>query len=353
MPRLSWYVAKSVILAILAVLTIMLGLDALFSLIDELSDVKGDYNAKQAFLYVAMSLPGRSVLYIPYAALVGCLIGLGMLAGTSELVVMRAAGVSVLRICWLTLQPVLAFVIVAMLLGEFVTPIIDQYAQGQRALALGGGSQEDSEQGFWSRDGQEYIHINAVDSEGALVGLSRYQYNDQGQLVASSFSETASYHRGYWLEQSVVETTLSADKSETHFLEERRWRSSLRPKLLDVLVLSGESMAVLDLFSYARYRQAQGLQTDKYWLAFWEKALQPIATISLVLVAISFIFGPLRQVTTGFRVFVGVMVGVLFKTAQAILGPSSLVFGFSPLLAVTLPIGVCLVAGFWMLARYR
>ncbi|BFM05423.1 LPS export ABC transporter permease LptG [Halioxenophilus aromaticivorans] len=352
MRKLAWYVARSVIMAILAVLIIMLGLDTLFGLIEELSDVNDGYRAADAFQFVLLSIPGRVVLYVPYSALVGCLIGLGMLAGTSELVVMRAAGISIFRISWLVLQPVLVIVVAAMLLGEFVTPKIDQYALGQRSLAQG-GQQLETEHGFWSRDGREYVHINAVTNDGQLLGVSRYQYDEDGRLQASSFAQTADYQQGTWYERNVASTQLTDDHSQTQAIEQRQWQTHLKPKLLDVLTISGETLGVMDLFSYASFRENQGLKADKYWLAFWEKALQPLATISLVLVAISFIFGPLRQVTPGFRVFIGVMVGVLFKTAQAILGPSSLVFGFSPLLAVAIPIAICLAAGFWMIGRYR
>ena len=79
--------------------------------------------------------------------------------------------------------------------------------------------------------------------------------------------------------------------------------------------------------------------------------LQPLVTGALVLMAISFIFGPLRSVTLGQRVFTGVLVGFIFRIAQDLLGPSSLVFGFSPLLAVLVPAGICALAGVWLLRR--
>jgi len=79
--------------------------------------------------------------------------------------------------------------------------------------------------------------------------------------------------------------------------------------------------------------------------------LQPVVTAALVLMAISFIFGPLRSVTLGQRVFTGVLVGFTFRIAQDLLGPSSLVFGFSPLFAVLVPTAICALAGFWLLRR--
>jgi lipopolysaccharide export system permease protein len=81
--------------------------------------------------------------------------------------------------------------------------------------------------------------------------------------------------------------------------------------------------------------------------------LQPLAIAGLVLVAISFIFGPLRDGTMGFRIFAGVIVGIVFRTSQDLLGPASLVFGFSPLYAALIPIAVCMLFGIGLLQKAR
>ena len=79
--------------------------------------------------------------------------------------------------------------------------------------------------------------------------------------------------------------------------------------------------------------------------------MQPFVTAALVLMAISFIFGPLRSVTLGQRIFTGVVVGFVFRIAQDLLGPASQVFGFSPLIAVVVPASICGLAGCWMLRK--
>ncbi len=104
---------------------------------------------------------------------------------------------------------------------------------------------------------------------------------------------------------------------------------------------------------YANYLQAQGLNSSPYRLAFWKKILQPLSTLALVLLAISFIFGPLREVTMGYRIFIGVLVGIVFRTAQDILAPASLVYGFQPIYASLIPIVICAVLGLWFLRRAR
>jgi lipopolysaccharide export system permease protein len=93
------------------------------------------------------------------------------------------------------------------------------------------------------------------------------------------------------------------------------------------------------------------LNANYYMLEFWRKIFQPLSILSLVLVAISFVFGPLREVTMGFRVFAGVIVGVIFWTLQELLGPASLVYNFSGLIAVVVPIVLSTLFGIALLRR--
>ena len=95
----------------------------------------------------------------------------------------------------------------------------------------------------------------------------------------------------------------------------------------------------------------QGLESKKFELGFWGKIFQPIATLSLVLVGISFIFGPLRDSSMGTRVLAGVIAGIAFKFLQNLISPASLVFGFSPMVAVLAPIFLCFLVGSYVLKR--
>src|SRR5690606_22997501 len=140
-------------------------------------------------------------------------------------------------------------------------------------------------------------------------------------------------------------------RSET--LPSRRWETPLTPGLLNIIVAEPETLSIRNLRYYINYLHEQGLGSSDYSLAFWEKFLQPIATVSLVLVAISFIFGPLREVTMGQRIFTGVVFGVVFRLIQSLLESSSVVFGFAPVIAVAIPIFFCVLLGIFLLIRAR
>lgn len=352
MAKLDRYIGTQVFFAILAVLGIILGLALLFAFIDELGDLnKGDYGLGQVLWYVLLTAPRRAYEMLPMAALIGCLIGLGTLASNSELTIMRAAGVSIGRIVWAVMKPMLVLMLAGILIGEYVAPLTENQAQADRALAQGGGAAQSSKRGMWHRQGQEYVHINAVQPNGILLGVTRYRFDDERRLLSASFARRAEYRDSHWMLLNVQTTVLHEDRSEVINQSEERWDIELNPELLGIVVMEPEALSVTGLWQYIHYLGEQGLNNARYWLAFWTKVLQPLVTGVLVLMAISFIFGPLRSVTLGQRVFTGVLVGFIFRIAQDLLGPSSLVFGFSPLLAVLVPAGICALAGVWLLRR--
>lgn len=349
MKKLKKYIADVIIGAVLAVLFVVVSLDAISDLVNQLGDFKGSYNLVEAVIYVLLLIPSNIYDYIPLSALVGCLIGLGMLASSSELVIMRAAGVSIGQIVWAVFRPIFLFIFVGAILGEFVTPYLDQYADSRRALAQGHQRALQSEKGVWNREGDEYMHFNAVLPNGKLYGVTRYIFEGD-KLISSSFSDSAIFQQDYWFEQDVDVTEFTDDGIVKKQLPNRKWYTELSPELLNVLVLGQDELPIHRLYSYSAYLDKQGLDSSDYRLTFWQKSLQPLATLSLVMIAISFILGPLRQVTMGFRVFIGVIVGLLFQTSQKLLGPASLIFGFSPMFAVLIPILLCFFIG-WFLVR--
>ncbi|MCV6605750.1 MAG: LptF/LptG family permease, partial [Porticoccaceae bacterium] len=129
------------------------------------------------------------------------------------------------------------------------------------------------------------------------------------------------------------------------------WQTDLSPDLLNLISVPTEPLSIRGLHYYAGYLQNQGQDAQSYWLEFWNKALQPLSVLSLVIVAISFIFGPLRQVTMGFRIFTGVIFGMSFWISQKMLGPSSLVYEFPPVIGVLVPIAVFMLIGMLLLRR--
>lgn len=349
MTLLSSYVSRSVLAAMLLVLVLLLGLELVFAFLGELSDVRGNYSAMDALLYVALSAPRRAYDMLPIAALVGGIAGLGMLASSSELTVMRAAGTSIWRIVWWVIKPSLAFVIVGLLLAQYAVPVTEKLAEQQKR-----GVAQWTKSG-WQREGADVIQLNNVGENGQLQNIVLFNFSDTNRLNSISHAEAARYdgEQGWWLQG--LRTTYLSDvgSSHTEALEKKYWPSQLTPEYLGLLTQDIESLSLTDLYHYANYMKAQGLDADSWFLQFWKKAFAPFATLSMVLIACSFIFGPLRSVTMGLRILAGVMAGLLFRYGQDFLGFASLLYDFSPVMAAGLPVLISLLIGGGALARTK
>lgn len=351
MGKFDWYVGKAVLTATLGVLLLLVGLDALTSVVDETDDMRDGYSFLNILVYVAYTLPRRIHEFVPFAALIGALIGLGRLAATSELTVMRAAGISMFRMAAMALKPALLFAAVGFSVGEFIAPHTEQLAMSYRALAQRSESAVAGRFGAWNRDGNTFVHVDAVQRGGVAYGVTLLSFDEERRLTKTLVAERATHAGDHWMLEQVNLTSLQAGETSVNEVTLWRWDTAITPQLLTLDVVEPETLPVMQLWPYAQFLKQQGMVFADIELAFWRKVLQPFATLGLVLVAMSFIFGPLRQGTMGARIFVGVIVGVVFRISQDFFGPASLIFGYDPLVAALVPITLCWLGGLWLLWR--
>ncbi|MGB5324327.1 MAG: LPS export ABC transporter permease LptG [Pseudomonadales bacterium] len=352
MSKLGAYIAGTVGGSILLVLLLVVGLDVIAAIVDELGELRGEYTFTEAAYFVMLTIPGSIVEYVPLASLIGCLVGMGLLASNSELIVMRASGLSLGRLASYSFLPVLVIVTGSMLISEFVAPSTDNWAKTHKDLRLWGESRSlvSGRSGLWHREGETFMHFSVVQPGGVLYGVTLFEFRG-AEMRRAIAARRATYSASGWLLEDVRETQFAADHLTNSSANTQLWQSELTPRALNFLANEPDELALRSLADYSRYLLAQGLDAMPFRLAFWQKSLQPLAVFSLVLIALSFVFGPLRSATMGYRVFIGIVVGIAFQFAQNLLGPASLIYGFPPLLAVLAPIGLCAGGGLVMLAR--
>lgn len=355
MRTLDYYLAVTVSITTALVIFALLGIITLFSIMAEMENMKGNYGLLDVFSYIAYTTPRRFYDLIPFCALIGCLLGLGVLSTNSELTVMRAAGVSVLRISMGAMIPAIVLTALGMAVGEYVVPDTERSAQVNRETAM--MNRITSEFGFWYREGDVYMHFTRIESDGSLVGISHYEFDENRKLKQTLFAKNATFHdppgeSSWWELQEVSLTDVSDDEILADQRETVRWDTTLDPDALRTEILvQPDKMSITDLNSRIAYLEEQGLSSVSHQLAFWRKSLQPLATIGLVFVAITFIMGPLREVAMGVRIVAGMITGIVFKFLQDLLTPASMVFGFSPVLATLIPIALCFMFAVYLMRR--
>lgn len=348
--RLDRYIARNVLGAIVIVQFVLLGLDITIAYIGELSKVQEGYSALDVLFYLLMRMPWRFYQYAPVAVLIGALIGLGSMASSNELTVMRAAGRSLARIVWGVMKPVLVVVVVVLLVAEYVSPRTEQFAEAWRLEQRQGDSAQPASRSGWQFEGDSVYRFGAIRADDVVLDLTRYRF-DERRLVEATHADRAHWEEGAWRLENITTTRIYEDYTESESQESAFWETHITPTQLERLLRDIESQAPSELWAYANYLQAQGLQADQPLLYFWQKMLMPLTMGSLVLIAASFVFGPLRTVAAGTRVFYGVVTGLSFKYIQDLLAPASTIFGFSPVWAVLVPTLACALVGVYFLRR--
>jgi len=353
MRQLDSYIGKGVVWAFFAVAFVLLGLDYALTFIDQVKRVNQFYGISNLLEVLLLRLPGKFAEYIPIASLIGTLVGLGALASTSELTVIRAAGVPVWRIGWSAIKPILIISIIGVGISEFIAPNADQKANLIEKLRKQSASDNIISGGVWLRSDNNYIYIGAADKNGTLYNMQIFSPDEQA-LKSTQNAKTAHYIKDdQWALNSVTSTYFYPDRIESDTAKQLDWTMSFKPEHLYLATQEPEALSLSQSLSYQDYLKAQNLNTSRYQLEFWTKALRPIASIALVIIALSSVFGPLRSSTMGSRIFSGVMIGIIFQNGLNLFGKMSLAANFSPLLGVLIPIALCLVIGAFQLRRAK
>lgn len=106
--------------------TALVALAAIFSFfefVDEMGDLgRGRYGVLQIVEFVLLSIPRLCYDLFPIAALLGSLFALGALVSTSEMTVIRAAGVSLSKTVSWVMKAGALIMIACVLIGELVAP---------------------------------------------------------------------------------------------------------------------------------------------------------------------------------------------------------------------------------------
>lgn len=351
---LDRYIGRAVLGGTLLVMLVLVGLNLFFGFVNQVNDIgKGSFGLSEAIQYALLTLPRRTYEMFSMAALLGSLLGLGQMASHSELVVMRAAGVSLFKIIRAVLQAGVILVVIASLLGEVVAPPMEQKAQHLRALTLDQRITFQGDQGFWARDGHSFINIREILPGNRIQNIRIYEFDAQHRLRSSTYAETATYKDDRWLLNDIHKSEIDVDGVETQSFAHAEWASLLSADLLSVVIVKPEILSVWDLASFIRYQRDNGLESAPYELAFWSKVTLPLSSLVMVLLSIPFVFGSLRDSGASQRMFVGIMIGIAFYLINKTLNHLSLVYGIDPLLSATLPSIVFLAVGAWAISRIR
>ena len=365
MRILDWYIVRSILGGVGLWMALLMSLGALFLFINQQDDIGvGNYRAVDAIFYVLLNLPEQAWSMLPIATLIGSLMGLGTLARGSEITVVRATGISPARIALSTQIAAIILILLAVGLGEFLAPQLQQAAKQQKAfskfsdITFGGGG------GAWVRDGQLILNAARQSGDRQFGGMTVFELSADHRLRAIGHAARASGGpNDEWLLRGYAESRFAWERAPegappsvrvlTRPPGERRLESKVSASFLGLAVEDPHDMQIPTLWRLINYYETNALDARPYIFAFWSRIARTLAIAFAVLLPVPFVLGSLRSAGGGTRVAIGMLIGIGFFLLQRLIESGTLVFDLNPILLAWLPTALLAVLSLFFLARAR
>lgn len=356
MRILDIYIAKHILYQTLISVAVLVGLFMFLTFIDQLSDVgTGRYGVLDAMRFVVLSLPRTLYEIFPMSALLGSIMGMSALAVDSELIVIRAAGVSVARLTGSVLKVGALLAFMALILGELVTPYSETMAQRGRAQALQENINQQSDFGLWMRDKKSYVNVGEVLPDLSLLDIRVFEFDDNGRLRSLVSAKNGKYldEPQRWRLEGIEQTLIDKEKAESKEARAAYWRTDVTTDILSVFLIRSDQLSAWQLYKYIDHLRDNGQETESYELAFWTKLVTPLATAVMVILAIPFVFRSVRSGGFGRSLFAGIMLGLSFFVLDKGFGLIVQIYDFWPLLGALLPTLLFASIGAYFITRVQ
>jgi lipopolysaccharide export system permease protein len=352
---LDRYLYRTVLVYTGMAMAVLLTLGALFLFISQQSDIGvGSYTAADAFLYTFLNLPQQSFETMPIGAMIGALMGLGNLAAGSELVVTRASGVSVWRIAWPVGLAGLTLSLLMYGIGEYVAPPLAQFAKREKTTEKLADVSFAGSSGAWVKEGNLILRVQTGEVDQSFGGVSLFELDGSNRLRSIQRAERISVaDPGHWRMQNVATTRFGPDHIDSNLVNEVDMRSTVNPDFLGLAATDPQLLTLRGLASYIDHLRRNSLGTELYEIGYWSRIARLFAVIIVTLLALPFVFGPLRTTGAGTRTVIGVMLGIVFFLITRTIENGGQLFGLNPALVGWLPTAVIGVGTVIAISRTR
>jgi lipopolysaccharide export system permease protein len=353
---LSRYLAATYLVAFLQLLGILLAIVYLFDTVELLrraakfEDVPFTLVLQMSFL----KLPEVGQVILPFAVLFSALYTFWFLVRRQELVIVRAAGLSV----WQFLAPIVG---VGLLIGIFhmcvINPIGAMMISRYQVLEASHLKAEENtvlvgDQGLWLRqktqEGGIILHAQRVKMpEWKLNGVTVFSFSPQGDLLRRADSNNAVLNDGEWIFNQV---TVNEPGSAPQKISSETLPTKLTVVEIEDSFSTPEQTPFWSLPSYIRIMEATGFDSRKLRIHFHTLLAQPLLFAAMIVLAATVSLKTSRYQPTALMIGGGVAIGFLMFFASSFLKalgasdqiPVLLAAWFPPMIALSLGISVIL-----------
>ena len=355
MRLLDGYIVRAILGPVAIVMAVLMVLGGLFLFNGQQDDIGvGSFTTLDAVAFVLLNLPQQAWELLPLSTLVGALIGLGALARGSEITVIRATGVSPIRIAASALIAAMLLIGIEVALGEFIAPQLQLAAKQRKAFSKFSDVTFGKEgSGAWVRDGDLILSAARQSGERQFGGMMVFELSADHRLKAIGHADRATAGPGNsgWMLRGYEESRFTKDRVLTQPVGERKLQSRVSAEFLGLAVSNPNELQITSLYRLIRYYQQNSLDARPYIFAFWSRIARTLAIAFAVLLAVPFVLGSLRSAGAGARTMVGMMLGVGLFLLQRLIESGTLVFDLNPFILAWMPTTLLAIVSVTLLAK--
>ncbi len=348
LARIDRYLLGQIWRSVLMVWLILTLLYSSLQLIGQLRDMAGDYQVLDTLWYSLLTTPGRAYQTFPFAALAGVLIAVGRLAAQEELIVMRMAGCSRLRMLKTTLIAIAGMLLMAIVLGEWSGGELMSKARNFRIGKITGQVSLADPSGLWLRDGGNIVHV----LRPLMIGQQAtdfYEFRvfsaDQGRLCEWVEARRAEHQPGRWMMEDVMHINICTDPPQKSYHQQLYWPSAVDTSLLANAALRPSILGTRDLLAYVEYLDSNDLDSYRYRNAYHRRLFYAPILLLLVWLALPLVTGPVRQLSRGRRLALGLSAGLGMYILQQLSESVGAVYRWHPVFGIALPLAIGVFIG--------
>lgn len=316
---LTLYMARLFItrtFAVLAILVLVLQVLDLLGESDKILSYPGN-GQSEILTYVSLRVPALIQRFLPFCVLLGTIITLITLNQHSEVVSMKAAGLSA--------HQVLAPLVVASLFIAAASFIFNERVVSRATATL--DRWQDVEFGpiptgrealtnVWVREGDDLIHANLVQGRGAATRLSDVSIYDRtgGTLSKIITADTGTLTpEGWRLTNAQTFDVASGTRSAKATITTGK---TVRPDQFTLASVDASGTSFWDLRRAIADLAAAGRPTDALRAQWWHKISGPLSTVLMPLLGAVAAFGLARSGKLFVRAVIGMALGFAYFVAD-------------------------------------
>lgn len=338
---LTLYLARLFITRVIGVLLMLVLILQMLDLLTESGKILAYQGNGQAQLwtYVTMRAPQLVARFLPYSVLLATILTLFTLNQNSEVISMKAAGLSAHQV----LAPLfLTAIVVAVVSFTFNERVVTHATARLKAWqdANYGKLPKDSgvRSNVYLRDGNNILMAATVSGTGnamAMQNVSWYRRDGQGMVVEQLRSPHATFANPGWRLESPVRFDVRS--TETDQVASLIIAKEVEPNQVTIASVDADAQSIFELTDSIADLKAAGRRTTELEGKWWHKISGPLSSVLMPLLGAMAAFGLARSGQVLIRAILGMALGfTYFVIDNAALAMGNF-GGYPPLVAAWAP----------------